>query len=115
MPRKPKTLCGNPRCQLRVDGPYCPKHTKPRDRSARGTTAERGYAGDWPKARATCLRLSPQCLACGNPATEVDHIVPISRGGTHCQDNLQSMCTGCHATKHARERKRSRTTARRSA
>jgi 5-methylcytosine-specific restriction protein A len=37
-------------------------------------------------------------------ATEVDHIVPVARGGALLDwDNLQSMCHGCHSRKTASE------------
>lgn len=31
------------------------------------------------------------------PATDVDHIVPLARGGTHAASNLQSVCHSCHS------------------
>ena len=36
-------------------------------------------------------------------ATEVDHIVPKSAGGTDAMDNLQALCKSCHSRKTAKE------------
>lgn len=40
------------------------------------------------------------CLSAGKvePATVVDHIVPLAEGGTHAQDNLMPLCKRCHDT-----------------
>jgi 5-methylcytosine-specific restriction endonuclease McrA len=46
--------------------------------------------------------LCRQCLAQGRivVATEVDHITPISAGGSEIADtNLQSLCLVCHSRK----------------
>ena len=32
------------------------------------------------------------CRYCGRPATSVDHVIPLSRGGEHRFDNLQLIC-----------------------
>jgi hypothetical protein len=44
------------------------------------------------------------CRLCGATATEgisleVDHIVPVSRGGTNDPHNLQTLCHACNAGK----------------
>ena len=39
------------------------------------------------------------CLYCGNPATSVDHIVPLSRGGDHELHNLRMICLRCNYAK----------------
>ena len=36
------------------------------------------------------------------PATVVDHIRPLSMGGTHDWDNLQALCDSCHTIKTRR-------------
>lgn len=36
-------------------------------------------------------------------AQEVDHILPLAKGGTDKPDNLQSICTPCHKAKTANE------------
>jgi len=49
------------------------------------------------------LRDGPACACCGT--TEklvVDHIVPISRGGSDDIANLQILCRRCNASKGAR-------------
>jgi len=48
---------------------------------------------------------SGKCRACKVDliAYEIDHIVPVSRGGTHTKDNLQLLCRSCNRQKHAFE------------
>jgi len=67
----------------------------------RGTTAARGYDGAWQDIRAAVLRAEPFCRFCfaagrRTPAAHVDHIRPISVGGTHARDNLRPLCESCH-------------------
>lgn len=72
-----------------------------------GTTTERGYGADWQRARVRALQrdrgLCVACLQAGRvtPAREVDHIVPLVKGGTHAVDNLQALCIPCHRDKTA--------------
>lgn len=44
------------------------------------------------------------CTYCGstNKPLESDHIVPLSRGGSHTEDNLVAACRSCNSSKHAR-------------
>jgi len=40
------------------------------------------------------------CVACGtDERLQVDHIIPVSRGGTNDPDNLQMLCKSCNASK----------------
>lgn len=39
------------------------------------------------------------CSYCGGPASEKDHIVPVSRGGTGDWQNLAPACRACNASK----------------
>ncbi|HEW97085.1 MAG: hypothetical protein DRR16_23190 [Candidatus Parabeggiatoa sp. nov. 3] len=47
-----------------------------------------------------------QCVACGRKAAqvelEIDHIVPVSKGGTNDLNNLQTLCKECNRGKAAR-------------
>lgn len=45
------------------------------------------------------------------PACEVDHILPVWKGGTDDDGNLESLCHGCHATKTAVEQRERNSTA----
>lgn len=57
----------------------------------RGVPLDREYAA--------ILRRDP-CCYCGGPAGEIDHIVPVIRGGSGEWDNLTAACRSCNATKH---------------
>ena len=46
------------------------------------------------------------CQVCGAPATDIDHIVPITRGGSDDDDNLVSLCKLHHEAKSKGERRR---------
>lgn len=62
---------------------------------------------DWERARRLALqrdlRLCQLCLPRYRAATEVDHIVPRSKGGTNDLVNLMSVCSECHAEKSKAE------------
>ena len=43
-----------------------------------------------------------RCVICGSQMElEIDHIVPVSRGGKHCDDNFQVLCRTCNHRKAA--------------
>ena len=45
-----------------------------------------------------------RCALCPRSAREVDHIVPLDRGGEPwALNNLQPLCRGCHFEKTRRE------------
>lgn len=58
----------------------------------------------WSKIRTRILiRDGYCCQYCGQEdATTVDHIVPISKGGTDEPDNLVAACTRCNYSKNDR-------------
>ncbi|MEU6389974.1 HNH endonuclease signature motif containing protein [Streptomyces sp. NPDC046939] len=46
------------------------------------------------------------CVRCGaREGLEIDHVVPIAKGGTWTLDNAQTLCRPCHADKTAKERR----------
>jgi 5-methylcytosine-specific restriction protein A len=46
----------------------------------------------------------PVCRICNRkPSTQVDHIMPLCKGGTDERDNLQGVCEECHDTKTAND------------
>jgi len=44
------------------------------------------------------LRTMP-CAYCGAPSEHIDHVIPISRGGTHGIGNLVGACAPCNLSK----------------
>jgi 5-methylcytosine-specific restriction endonuclease McrA len=46
-------------------------------------------------------RYGNKCLACGaTEKIEMDHIVPLSKGGAHDPSNVQPLCKSCNCKKH---------------
>jgi len=67
------------------------------------------YPKDWESRRRAVLhRDEYECVKCGIDADQdvlhVDHIEPISAGGGHEINNLQTLCPDCHAEKHDEKR-----------
>jgi 5-methylcytosine-specific restriction endonuclease McrA len=46
--------------------------------------------------------LGGRCVYCGGPYQELDHVVPLSRGGEHSLSNLRPSCTPCNRRKWAK-------------
>ena len=62
----------------------------------------------WKSLRSYKIKNNPTCEQCErenklSSAQCVDHIKPLSLGGTNDLSNLQSLCNSCHAKKSARE------------
>lgn len=74
---------------------------------ARAGTTPRERGGRWASIRKRVLaRDLHTCQACGRLGDEVDHIVPLSKGGTDVLTNLQVLCKFCHSRKTASEHPR---------
>lgn len=73
------------------------------------TNTQRGYGAKWRKLRKRVMDrdswLCQVCLKAGRitPATEVDHIIPKSKGGDDSMHNLQGICRADHQAKSQRE------------
>jgi 5-methylcytosine-specific restriction endonuclease McrA len=46
--------------------------------------------------------MSAPCAHCGAPSDQLDHIIPLARGGSHSVGNLQGLCKSCNAGKRDR-------------
>lgn len=112
MPYAPKRHCLEPGCPALVTSGRCPAHQTQEYRRIeryRGSSTARGYDVRWRRVRARVLADEPMCRHCQaqgytTPATEVDHIVPLARGGARLdRNNLQSLCHDHHAEKTAKE------------
>ncbi len=77
-------------------------------RASRQHTIERERAAMSPGLRYDVLKRDGfRCVLCGSSASdgvklEVDHIVPVSRGGKTEMDNLQTLCDRCNRGKAAK-------------
>ena len=61
------------------------------------------------RLRARLLRANPLCVMCKREgriaaAEELDHVVPLHRGGSNDESNLQGLCKRCHLAKSNAER-----------
>lgn len=78
-------------------------------RRQRPSSHKMGYGKFWDRMRRTILiRDSYQCRmcgrVCGNPKeAHVDHIIPKRLLGSNAPENLQVLCSACHAKKTNRE------------
>jgi len=90
-------------------GGASPRRQQDYDR-ARGSRQARGYDAAWQRCRDSYLAQHPLCEQCEREgrttvANDVDHVVPIRRGGARLDEaNLQSLCRSCHVRKTAMER-----------
>ncbi len=92
---KPPRACWQPGCP----GGDCPHARKPEPQppDARPNSAERGYDRTWRRLRLLVLHRDPICVMCrAAVSTDVDHIVPKSKGGRNTMSNLRGLCGRCH-------------------
>ena len=112
MPKRPLRPCSHPGCPTLTDGQYCPEHRKLEaaryNRYERDPAIQKLYGGAWPRIRARFLAANAVCAVCHREgrvaaATEVHHVLPLSQGGTHDEENLMALCKACHSSITARE------------
>ncbi|KKM20545.1 hypothetical protein LCGC14_1644350 [marine sediment metagenome] len=105
MPNLIATPCAKPGCPGATYGRFCIPHGREESRRyerQRGTSAQRGYGGQWRQIRKLVLLRDSTCKLCGRaPSTEADHKTPRSRGGADTLENLQGACKPCHSRKTA--------------
>ncbi len=70
------------------------------------TTTQRIRGPKLQKLRKRLMMENPLCVVCFKQgkvqaATELDHIVPVSQGGSNEDSNLQFLCSECHRVKTA--------------
>ncbi|MFJ3084377.1 HNH endonuclease [Streptomyces halstedii] len=109
MPRA-NQICLSQRCTTKTfrDG-RCQEH---QTRKAWQNTSARNQSrpGNWPSIRAMVLaRDGFACQMCGKRSDlEVDHIIPVAKGGSWEMDNLHVLCSVCHKGKTNRDKEGAR-------
>lgn len=105
-----RRLCNTPSCgHVAVRGSSycapCKAKTEAR-RKRRPSAAKRGYDHNWRRTRAAYIKRHPTCEepGCNDPTEEVDHVVPIAKGGARLSwDNLSAKCRTHHSRKSINE------------
>ena len=106
MPYKPKLPCSYPGCPELTDGRFCEQHAKEESRRYekydRDPAMRKRYGRAWKRIRDRYISIHPLCEQCEmedriTPAEEVHHILPLSQGGTHAEENLMALCKSCHS------------------
>jgi 5-methylcytosine-specific restriction protein A len=99
----PSRICLEPRCpDLATYRGRCAGHARERERH---THTNKAFYNSkrWRMLRKLVLFEQPLC-ACGEIATDVDHIVAIEDGGDRwAQSNVHGLCRSCHSRKTNRE------------
>lgn len=115
MPNLPGGSCRIPGCAAlakRSNNGYCDKHKNRgwEDYQKSKTGEKRIYQTTaWKKiVNAVWVMDNGLCRNCKSkglivPGNDVDHIKPISQGGSNELSNLQLLCKNCHKQKTARE------------
>lgn len=98
---KSARICGNVDCpEIVIGSNYCTEH---QPKAWAGSTWK--APKNWRAIRQRVMRRDRNtCQYCGAPATEVDHVKPVSRGGTHDLNNLVASCKKCNAEKNIQQR-----------
>lgn len=100
---RPFFKCGACGQEFEADLKRCPVCRRKRRRERRHRIARAdSYRKRISKAKRQRIyaRDGYQCLACGQAEPHqltLDHILPISKGGTNSDDNLQTLCRHCNS------------------
>jgi 5-methylcytosine-specific restriction endonuclease McrA len=65
-------------------------------------TPKAGHTYAYQKKRAAMLKPGTRCYICGDPATQIDHVIPVIKGGTDHPSNLRPICWPCNREKSDR-------------
>jgi 5-methylcytosine-specific restriction endonuclease McrA len=80
----------------------CDRQRNRRRDAERGNFRQRGYTAAYDRARAVLVpaAIRRPCPICGGimcaGQIDVDHVVPLSRGGTNDVANLRAVCRRCN-------------------
>jgi 5-methylcytosine-specific restriction endonuclease McrA len=89
--------------ELTTVGSYCTAHRQEKQYVRDVTEPFRVTRNKGRKKRrdATLRRDGSRCMQCGSTVQlELDHVVPLSRGGNNDPSNLRMLCHACHVLRH---------------
>ena len=116
-PMPARRACRWPGCgELAVERGRCGRHPAPSQAAPSGRSGwqqrpavmvgQRTRGRAWMAIRAGVLAEEPRCYLCGGGGTNqdyVDHVLPLSQGGTDDRGNLRRICRPCSDRKTGRE------------
>lgn len=109
MPVAPPSRCGRVGCTNMATKRGRCDECQPPPWANSSKSWQSGSSRKWREFRAQQLRDEPKCRRCDVDATEVDHILPLSEGGSKWDKaNVQSLCQDCHGAKTLEDRRRKR-------
>lgn len=114
LPRKPLSPCAQHGCPELTDERYCDSHAGLRRQAWQTSHRKARRQGSGWEEQARHKRIMRQhqgiCHVCNKPgADQVDHVIPLSQGGTDEDDNLAPIhAYPCHKDKTAREAQQAR-------
>jgi 5-methylcytosine-specific restriction enzyme A len=102
--RKTLGVCLEPDCGELTLNRRCPAHERENVKRNRSVNNALYASRRWRILRTRYLAHHSECVECGQPASEVDHITPIEVGGpVWDQSNWAAMCHACHSRKTLNE------------
>lgn len=105
MPKRPPRLC--PTCRTLITSQRCPTCTP----APWANSKRSGGSRAWRRLRRVVFNeQGGMCAVPGCPdlADQLDHIVPVSEGGTDERSNVQALCLDHHTEKTQQEAARAR-------
>jgi 5-methylcytosine-specific restriction enzyme A len=109
MPSRPPRPCAQPGCPKLSDSGRCPEHARKPWTRARPRRMPGGNGWAWQRTRARIAeRDGYRCVYCGGPFEVIDHVIPISQGGSDADSNLRASCKACNERKRREEARRGR-------
>jgi len=98
-------------CGLPIDSSAkfsrCDRHAATVPKHRQSPRSAGAYDRDYRAKRQKILATNPVCVLCLKaPATTLDHVIPLHRGGTNDWDNLRPACRSCNSRRGALEQHR---------